>query len=209
MRQGSSACKSRDATRLQTHTPQRPKRLSDLAHCLRLPVPPITLWDRGTAAGSPRYVAVSAWAYEGALTWGQAEAGLTAPQRAALLPWASAMAPFESWIGADDRQNPGNMLVGVSSSGEVLGAWIDYAFSLDFTWKGNHIQACHVPPIYPAVGAAMTEAMIEVADRIVSIDNATIEGIVNRVPSEYLPQVIAANIIRNLQSRRASVRALL
>ena len=191
------------------YTAATEKIVADLAHHLRLPVPPVTLWDRGAAAGDPRYVAVSAWAYEGAITWVQGEPGLTAAQRTALLPWASAMVSFESWIGADDRQNPSNMLVAVDPGGEVLGAWIDYAFSLDYVWKGNHVPGCQVPPVYPPVGAAMSQVMIEVADRIAGVDNALIEGIVNRIPSTYLPRPIADNIIRNLQSRRANVRALL
>ena len=184
------------------------KIVSDLAYHLGLPVPPMTLWDRGEAAGQPRYVAVSAWAYESPLTWAQADTALTADQKASLLQWASAMAPFESWIDAQDRQNAGNMLVGQDAAGDMLGAWIDYAFSLDYAWKGNHITDCRVPPIYPPVGAAMAVVMIEVADRIAGVDNATIEEIVNRIPSTYLPRDAAANIIRNLQDRRAGVRAL-
>ena len=191
------------------YTAATEKIVADLAQHLGLPVPPVTLWDRGAAAGPPRYVAVSAWAYDPALTWGQAEPGLTPAQRASLVPWASAMVPFESWIAADDRQNPGNMLVGTDPSGEVLGAWIDYAFSLDFVWKGNHMHDCRVPPLYPPVGVPMADVMIEVADRIVGVENTTIEGIVNRIPSNYLPRAAADNIIHNLQFRRANVRALL
>lgn len=185
------------------------KIVADLAHHLGLPVPPVTLWDRGTSAPLPRLVAISAWAYTNAITWGQAEPGMTPPQRAALVPWASAMVPFECWISAADRQNPGNVLIGVDPSGEVLGAWIDYSFALDHIWKGNNMPQCHVPPMYPPVGAALQDAMIEVADRIVGIDNATVEGIINRIPSEYLPRPVADNIARNLLSRRAGVRALL
>jgi hypothetical protein len=185
------------------------KIVADLAHHLGLPVPPVTLWDRGASASPPRFVAVSAWAYTNALTWGQADPGMSPQQRTELVPWASAMVPFESWISAGDRQNPGNMLVGISPGGEVLGAWIDYAFALDFVWKGNHMTQCDVPPLYPAVGLPLRDVMIEVADGIVGMDNAIIEGIVNRVPSEYLPRAVADNIIRNLLSRRASVRALL
>lgn len=185
------------------------KIVADLAHHLGLPVPPVTLWDRGTSAPLPRLVAISAWAYTNAITWGQAEPGMTPPQRAALVPWASAMVPFECWISAADRQNPGNVLIGVDPSGEVLGAWIDYSFALDHIWKGNNMPQCHVPPMYPPVGAPLQDAMIEVADRIVGIDNATVEGIINRIPSEYLPRPVADNIARNLLSRRAGVRALL
>jgi hypothetical protein len=120
------------------------------------------------------------------------------------------MAPFECWIEAGDRQNEGNALVSVEPNGDVLGAWIDYAFALDYAWKGNHMPVCKfIPPLYPPFGAAAVEVMKEVADKIASVENAAIEGIVNRIPSEYLPRPIADNIIRNLLTRRASVRALL
>jgi hypothetical protein len=191
------------------HTAATEKIVADLAYLLKLPVPPVTLWDRGTAAGAPRHVAVSAWAYTGALQWGQVESHLTPAQRQQLLPWASAMVPFETWIAAQDRQNPANMLVADGSGGETLGAWIDYAFSLDYSWKGNHMPDCHAAPIYPVVGAPIREAMIEIADRIAAVHNGDIEGIVNRIPPDYLPRGIADNIIRNLLSRRASLHTIL
>lgn len=185
------------------------KIVADLAFHLRLPVPPLTLWDAGALA-SPRFVSISAWAFNSGLTWAQADPGLSAPQKAALVPWASAMAPFESWIDAQDRQNAGNMLVGIDGSGDVLGSWIDYSFALDYVWSGNHIPSCHViPPIYPPVGAAAVDIMKEVAENIAAVDDAVIEGIVNRIPSDFLPRNVADNIIRNLLSRRASVRTLL
>jgi hypothetical protein len=191
------------------YTAATEKIVADLACHLGLPVPPVTLWDRGASAGAPRFVAVSAWAFDNALTWAQAEGGLTPEQRSALIPWASAMLPFESWIGADDRQNASHVLVGSDQGGDILGAWIDYAFALDHGWKGNPAPACHVASIFPPVGASLGHVMIEVADSIVSIDDAAIEGIVNRIPSDYLPRPIAENIIRNLLARRPSVRALL
>jgi len=120
------------------------------------------------------------------------------------------MLPFESWIDAQDRQNQGNMLLGLDATGgATLGAWIDYAFSLDHVWKGNHMHACHVGQLYPPVGAPLPDVMIEVADRISAVDNVMIEGIVNRIPSTYLPRNAADTIIHNLQSRRANVRAAL
>jgi hypothetical protein len=191
------------------YTAATEKIVADLAYNLGLPVPPVTLWDRGTAAGSPRYVAVSAWAYTGALQWGQVEAHFTPNQRNELLPWASAMIPFETWLAAQDRQNAGNMLAALGPGGETLGAWIDYAFSLDYVWKGNHMPDCQVTALYPPVGAPVRDVMIAVADKIAAVDNALIEGIVNRVPSEYLPRNVAENIIRNLISRRATLRAAL
>jgi len=95
------------------HTAATEKIVADLAYLIKLPVPPVTLWDRGASSGMPQYVAVSAWAYADALTWQQGEAGLQAAERATLVPWVSAMMPFEAWISADDRQNGGNVLLGL------------------------------------------------------------------------------------------------
>jgi len=149
------------------HTAATEKIVADLASVFGLPVPPVTLWDRGTAAGEPRYVAVSAWAFQQPLTWAQAEPQLNADQKAQLARPASTMIPFESWIGAQDRQNAGNVLVSVEQSGEIVGAWIDYAFALDHTWKGNDDPNCTVTTLYPQCGAIDTAAMKSVADLIV------------------------------------------
>jgi hypothetical protein len=191
------------------HTAATEKIVADLAHCLGLPIPPATLWDRGSGASAPRLVAVSAWAFDNALTWGQVEKDLTPTQRAALVPLASAMIPFERWIGAEDRQNAGNVLVGVVDGGRVFGAWIDFAFALDHGWKGNVVQACHVPPIFPPIGPAQGDVVKAIADRIARMENSAIEGVVNRVPVDYLPRPVADNIIRNLLARRNQLRARL
>ena len=180
---------------------------ADLAYVLGLPVPPVTLWDRGDGEPAPRWVAVSAWAFEQPLTWTQAEPALNAAQKAQLVRPASAIIPFETWIDAQDRQNGGNMLVGMDGA-EIRGAWIDYAFALDHGWRGNNTVVSGVTPLYPPVGGVDLEVVKAVADDIAAIDNSTVEGIINRIPSPFLPRVVADNIIRNLLSRRAAVRAL-
>ena len=121
------------------HTAATEKIVADLAHLVGLPVPPITLWDRGEAASLPRYVAVSAWAFADAATWAEGSPALTPQDQASLLPWASAMIPFEEWIAAQDRQNAGNVLITKRANGDVAGAWIDYAFALDHSWRGNQM----------------------------------------------------------------------
>jgi hypothetical protein len=199
-----------DARQLSNpHTAATEKIVADLAYCLGLPVPPVTLWDRGASAGAPRLVCVSAWAFEQALQWGQADPGLTQPQRDALLPVASAMMPFESWISAQDRQNPGNVLIGLSPAGEIAGAWIDYAFSLDHVWRGNLVAGCAVCPLYPAVGNLAPEMVKITVDRISSLDDGVIKRIINRIPADYLPRAVADNVIKNLLARRADVTTLL
>ena len=84
------------------HTAATEKIAEDLSKLVGLPVPAITLDDRGAAAGEPRFVAVSAWAFEAPVTWAQAEPQLSPAQKASLIKAASAIIPFELWIGAAD-----------------------------------------------------------------------------------------------------------
>ena len=190
------------------YTAATEKIVADLAFVLDLPVPPVTLWDRGAAAGAPRYVAVSAWAFEQPFTWLQIEALLSREQLQQMVRPASAMLPFEEWIGADDRQNAGNVLVGFGPANEAIGAWIDYAFALDHVWRGNERANCAVRELYPRVGIPDTDAMKSTAERIAGVDSKTIEEIINRVPSQYLPAGVAENIRRNLLLRQSAVHRL-
>jgi hypothetical protein len=188
------------------HTAATEKIVADLAGVVGLPIPPVTLWDRGAAAGPPRFVAVSAWAFSSALTWAQAEALLTPEQKLSIVGAASAVLPFEVWVSAQDRQNPGNMLVdGDLVGSQARGAWIDYSFSLEYVWKGNLDVSTNVPPLYPPVGALDVSRAREAAAAISNVDPVTIESIVNRVPEDYLPKAAGQNIIRNLLARRAAV----
>ena len=182
----------------------REKIAADLAYLLELPVPPVTLWDTGCGV----YAAVSALAFVSSLTWGQAQKLLTGPQTAELIPAMSAMIPFESWIDAQDRQNEGNVLVGIEPTGRAVGAWIDYTFSMDHVWQGNMKVACAVPPQYPPVGAPDAAVIMEVAEKIATIKDAEVEEIINRIPGNCLPAASAASIRDNLLARRAPVRAL-
>jgi hypothetical protein len=192
------------------HTAATEKIVADLAYALGLPVPPVTLWDRGGGAGDPRFVAVSAWAFTAPLTWGQAQASLSQGQRNSMLRAASAMIPFEMWVDAQDRQNDGNVLVdGASPAGQVYAAWIDYAFALDHTWKGNLAAVTHVATMFPPVGVPDGPTMKASADEILGLNDGAIVAIVNRIAIDYLPRSVADNIIRNLLSRRAPVRALM
>jgi hypothetical protein len=191
------------------YTAATEKIVADLAFTLELPVPPVTLWDRGAAAGEPRHVAVSAWAFDQPFPWRQIEALLTRDHLAQLVRPASAVLPFEEWIGAADRQNDGNVLIGFGPDmEEALGAWIDYAWSLDHIWKGNDRPNCMVRELYPRVGILDTHAAKGTAERIASVDSKTIEEIINRVPSDYLPAGVAESILRNLLLRQPAVHRL-
>jgi hypothetical protein len=60
------------------YTAATEKIVADLAYLLGLPVPPISLWDRGNAQ-NPRYVAVSAWAFENVLTFAPSQPAAPSP----------------------------------------------------------------------------------------------------------------------------------
>jgi hypothetical protein len=190
------------------HRAATEKIVADLAFVLDLPVPPVTLWDRGPDAGEPRFVSVSAWAFEQPFTWRQIEAFLTREQLQQMVRPASAMIPFEEWVGATDRQNGGNVLVGFGPDDEAVGAWIDYGFSLHHVWRGNSSPDCSVRDMYPACGTPDKEAMKSSAERIAAVDRKTIEGIINRVPPDYLPAGVAENIRENLFLRQSAVHEL-
>ena len=134
------------------HTAATEKIAEDLSKLVGLPVPAITLDDRGAAAGEPRFVTVSAWAFEAPVTRAQAEPQLSPAQGASLIKAASAMIPFELWIGAADRQNAGNVVIDGALGNPIRGAWIDFAFALDHVWRGNIHPLAGVPPMYPDIG---------------------------------------------------------
>lgn len=190
------------------YTAATEKIVADLAFVLGLPIPPVTLWDRGAALAAERYVAISAWAFQQPINWRDAESTLNAAQRSALIPVASAMVPFEFWIGATDRQNAENVLISADSLPRIRGAWIDYAYALDYAWSRNGEGGCAVVPIFPALGPPDVETMRAVTGAIAELGDAIIERIVSRIPSTYLPNGIAQRIIRTLVSRRALVGAL-
>jgi hypothetical protein len=124
------------------HTAATEKIVADLAHVIGLPVPPVTLWDRGATTGEPRYVAVSVWAFASPLTWAQGSHLLTPQQRELLIPLASAMIPFEMWIDAQDRQNDGNVLVdGNSQPDQVRAGFPDFPRHW-FAQEGGHERGC-------------------------------------------------------------------
>jgi hypothetical protein len=63
-----------DVAPTNSHTAATEKIVADLAAVIGLPVPPVTLWDRGSATAGFQFVSVSAWAFEQPLTWAQDDA---------------------------------------------------------------------------------------------------------------------------------------
>ena len=108
---------------------------SDLAYELALPVPPVVLYDWGSPPlGEQQFVAMSLCPFGPAHKWDTVKAAKADPQIAITLqPTASAMVPFDTWVGNSDRANGGNLIVNQDTGGPhaaVRCAYIDFSYSL-------------------------------------------------------------------------------
>ena len=115
---------------------------SDLAFELKLPIPPVILWDMGehVDAARERYVAISAFAFPQPVPWGPATATLTDQQKTEASQVMSAMIAFETWVSCTDRKAD-HVLAYLPAPAQPLQlAFIDYAFSLSQQWTRMTIQ---------------------------------------------------------------------
>ncbi len=179
---------------------------SDLAFHLGLPIPPVTLFDRGVACAGERYVCVSAWAFEQPFTWDQAQGKFTPAHRAEAGPIVAAMLAFETWISAEDRKSD-HVLVQVTDGAPIQLAFIDYAYSLSKAWPDSNTQvgAAHQ---YMPVPRDDTFVCI-VADRIARFDEQLIRELISRIPTNYLTDQKKRIIIGNLTARAKRIHELL
>lgn len=180
---------------------------SDLASDLGLPVPPLVLWNDGTARR-----AVSRIPFNGAFKWEQA---CQAPSSVArmmpeLTQAASAMVAFDSWVGNVDRINGGNMIVSLALPRGFGCAYIDYAFSLSHDWgcaPANPISQRIGP--YPENVAVDGTFLGETVDAIEKLPSTTIEEIVRRIPDAFMEEQRRESTLANLVSRRGQLRSSL
>lgn len=181
------------------------KIVSDLAYVLHLPVPPVILWDRGETPHE-RFVSISAWAFSPALSWDQAAARLTEQHKATSSEVVSAMLAFEAWISAQDRKSD-HLLTNVRSDGGLQLAFIDYAYSLSYSWPGENAEV-GAPGQYVPV-ARNESAIRSMTESILQVNSEIVNTIVGRVPTSYLPLDKARIIISNLITRKARLGAIL
>ena len=182
---------------------------SDLAFELKLPVPPVILWDMGepSDATRERYVAISAWAFPQPLPWGQGTAALTDQHTLEASQVMSAMQAFETWISAGDRR-PDHVLTYLQTQGEPLQlAFIDYAYSMSQVWAAVDAPDGLVPtylPVQPNVDSLRT-----MAERILQFSDERVKTVVNRITKEYLPDAKKGIVLANLHSRQTKLFSLL
>jgi hypothetical protein len=186
------------------------KIVSDLAYVLGLPVPPVTLWDRGeTIAGDGRNCAVSAWAFAKPIEWQHFRAKLTPAQTEMASQAAGAMRVFDTWIAASDRKAD-HVLVSDDGDSAVLKlAYIDYSFALSYEWVGPARPGADPRPAWPDGVPVANAASQEVLSGIERLDESQIAEIVNRIPAGCFVDGARDAIIKGLFERRSLLKGWL
>lgn len=182
------------------------KIVSDLAYIFGLPIPPVTLWDRGEGfVADSRYCSVSAWAFQTPIEWPHRRPNLTPAQLVLAGTAAGAMQVFDTWIAASDRKND-HVLVSDDADPTTLKlAYIDHAFSLTYEWMGQAGPQQDPRPAWPDVpiDLAATRAVLSEIERL---DEEQIAEIVNRLPAGCMLDGAKDAIIKGLLERRARLR---
>jgi hypothetical protein len=181
----------------------------DLAHVLKLPVPPVVLWGKDLGQPFARGRSISAWAFRQAKKWDEAQrlGIITAALLASAGPVVSAMRVFHTWISDTDRKSDHTQVDLESDPTALRIAFIDHAFSMSHQWKAPNAAIGPCPAYMPAPEDRGT--MHSTADAISAVPDAEIERIVNRIPAGYLPVPEQEHICSNLRSRKGNLRALL
>lgn len=186
------------------------KIVSDLAYQLRLPVPPVILWDRADAKAQEwRWCSISAWAFPGARKFAELGATIPAASRGRSQQSLSAMVAFDCWVGVEDRNND-NLVVDADYKSEQPTAHIDYSWSLSHNWtKGNFPRAGTLHQYCTPLGGLLRDEMKATADQIAGLDKGTIQMIVSRIPGEFLPKDCAELIIEGLVTGQQAIHGAL
>ena len=123
------------------------------------------------------------------------------------LPALSAAFVFHNWIAEDDI-NPKNLVVDSRCIVERPGlAFIDHAFAFWFkAWRKPLLR--RAPPYYFCGRSPSGAGLRRAVEAIEAVSDATVRGIIGRIPAAYLPSGIADAIVELLLERRGLLRAL-
>jgi len=179
---------------------------SDLAYILGLPIPPVILWDRGENIAGDRHCAVSAWAFTTAIEWQHIVGRLSPAQIENARRVAGAMRAFDTWLAASDRKND-HVLVRDDGDASRLGlGYIDYSFALSYEWIGVAGKQGEPRQPFPGGIGFDPQAGTEVIEAIERLEESRIMEIVNRIPPAYFPAGVRETIIKELLTRRGTLR---
>lgn len=190
---------------------------ADLAFELGLPLPPVLLhrWPGAPPQGDQRFVAISLQPFLNVHKWQHIEAvpALAQEMKLELRPVASALVPFDTWLDNGDRPNSGNLIVSKDATDltkPLRVAYIDYSNSMICEWRNRAHTDIPVRPIYPTDQKDADVNVMEcILKRIETVDAATINGIVNRIPNDFAAPAVRAQILGGLLHRQSRVRAVL
>jgi hypothetical protein len=184
---------------------------SDLAFDLQLPIPPAILWRRQVASSDQETLcAISLVPFQPAHKWQHVEATPLARDRIAgmMSSSASSMSVFDTWVDNRDRANGGNLLVTEDlTTGSVHWAYIDYAYSLTYSWgKGTVPTVAGCCERYPVQTAVDHDAINRTVQAIEMLQEDTIRSIVNRLTPDFFDAAPGSVITDGLLRRRAGLR---
>ncbi len=193
---------------------------SDLAYDLALPVPPVTLWDRGPLNnGDCQYVAISVVPFPQPREWGKINGdptlrGLTDLIRRRMSTAMSAMCVFDAWVQNTDHNNhPGNLLVSVDpdETRPLRLAYIDYSYSMTHSWPNDEWRGTSCPPAYDRHVPVDIGVIQETARRVQDLPEANIRELVERIPAEYVFDCDQSKrkIVAGLLDRRTRILEIL
>lgn len=187
---------------------------ADLAFDLKLPVPPVVLWDRADRPDRLyRYCSVSLVPFDPADKWRLIDRVPSVRDRVApkLGSAASAMIAFDTWIGNTDRMNEGNLIVseGVPEFG-LRYAYIDHANAMSHAW-GDGPAPETGPVVGPYPQQAPVDAMIlsKTVAKIEALSDCHIRTAVDRIPAEFINYQRKQCIREGLCRRRTNLRGAL
>jgi hypothetical protein len=182
---------------------------SDLAFDLRLPVPPVILWDRGPQqSGDCQHVAISAVPFPQPREWSKvkSDAALMAVIRPKMVASVSAMCVFDAWLHNNDHHDhPGNLLLSLGTEPEptLHVAYIDYSHSLLNNWPGDEWNGTFCPPIYdPACQVDLVVARNTIQS-IEGLEEQPVREIVERIPDAYISPAQKAKLASGLLDRKS------
>lgn len=199
----------------------REKIASDLASQLGVTVPPVLLVVN-EAVDVERWACVSLLMYPHQFSWSQIRNFLGENESPIAVELASLMAgpasrafAFDTWVDqTDHNDHPSNIVFGYEGidyrSGEFV--FLDYAFSMGVSgsWENEGFRDCPAAPFPPRMCVSLdTSVLEETVQKIESLPQALIEGVVDRIPWQWLPDAEKQVIVSGLLERRSLVRAAL
>jgi hypothetical protein len=182
----------------------------DLSHLIGLPVCPVVLWPKDIQTTYRVGRSISCWAFPQGDKWNVADGKglISAAQKQSVAGDVAAMRVFHAWIGDTDRK-PDHVFIDTDSPPDHLNiAFFDHGHSMSHAWKGDNAN-CGVCGHYLDGVPEDRETMIAVAEHIATMADGEIQGLVDRIPTQYLPTKPRGHIIQNLLARKGNLRRLI